>query len=84
MKLNRTRAEIIKLWTSHRDSMNRVKISVDAWAKDHNMDQNDDCMQVWNKEIDTYKNSKVDSANYTGINQVKNGKNTGKLSTGRN
>jgi hypothetical protein len=74
MKLNGTNADIMKLWSSHRDSMSKVEISMDAWSKDHSADKNDDFVLVWYKEIDTYKSGKVDSANYADINQVKNGK----------
>ena len=73
-KLSGTRADIMKLWTSHRDSMSKVEISVDAWTKDHSTDKNDDFVLVWYKEIDTYKTGKVDSANFADINQLKNGK----------
>ena len=73
-KTNGTRSDIMNLWTSHRDSMSKVEISVDAWTKDHSMDKNDDFVLVWYKEIDTYKTGKVDSANYADINQLKNGK----------
>ncbi len=74
MKLNGTNADIMKLWSGHRDSMSKVEISVDAWTKDHSADKNDDFVLVWYKETDTYKNGKVDSANYADINQLKNGK----------
>jgi hypothetical protein len=73
-KLNGTKSDIMKLWTSHRDSMSKVEITMDAWTKDHSVDKNDDFVLVWYKEIDTYKTGKVDSANYADINQLKNGK----------
>ena len=73
-RVNGTNADIMKLWSSHRDSMSKVEISVDAWTKDHSADKNDDFVLVWYKEIDTYKTGKVDSASYADINQLKNGK----------
>lgn len=74
MHVSGTRADIIKLWTSHRDSMSKVEISMDVWTKQHSIDRNNDAVLVWYKEIDTYKNGKVDSADYADVNEMKNGK----------
>jgi ketosteroid isomerase-like protein len=37
-------------------------------------DKKESFVVTWYKEIDTYKNGKVDSAWYHDINQIKNGK----------
>jgi hypothetical protein len=74
MKYSGTKAGLMDLWSKHRDSLSSVKITVDAWTKDHSIDKNDDYILVWYKEIDTYKSGKVDSASFADINQMKKGK----------
>jgi len=61
-------------WTISRDSLSSVVITMDAWVKIHSNKDSADFINAWYKEIDTYKTGKVDSANYSDVNQVKNGK----------
>jgi hypothetical protein len=70
----KTRAEIIKMWSTYRDSLSSVKIDMAAGHKMYSTDKNDAYIVTWYDETDTYKNGKVDSATYHDINQVKNGK----------
>lgn len=65
---------IMKIWTGARDSMTSVKITMDVWLKNHSVKDSMDYINVWYKEIDTYKSGKVDSANYEDDNGLKNGK----------
>lgn len=69
-----TNAELMKLWTTTRDSLKSVKIVMDAWHKMYSTDKKEGYVVTWYKETDTYKNGKVDSAYYHDINQVKDGK----------
>lgn len=73
-KFSGVRANLLDIWTKHRDSLSSVKIDMDVWTRSHSMVDNTDYIDVWYKEIDTYKTGKLDSANYMDINQVKNGK----------
>lgn len=68
------RAGIMKLFTTYRDSLSSVTIDMQAWHKMYATDKKDGYIVTWYKETDTYKNGKVDSANYHDINQVKDGK----------
>ena len=61
-------------WAKHRDSISSVKITMDVWLKNHSVKDSANYINVWYKEIDTYKNGKVDSANYEDENGMKNGK----------
>lgn len=61
-------------WAKHRDSLSSVKISMDVWLKNHSLKDSANFINVWYKEIDTYKNGKVDSANYEDDNGMKKGK----------
>lgn len=65
---------MIKEWQKFRDSLNSVKLDILAVTNLHSTDKNADWVGVWYKEIDTYKNGKVDSAFYQDDNNVKNGK----------
>jgi len=65
---------LLKMWTTSRDSMSSVKITIDVWRKMHSVDKKEDYISVWYKEIDTYKTGKVDSAYFQDDNGVKNGK----------
>jgi hypothetical protein len=65
---------LMKTWTTSRDSLSSVSIRMDVWLKNHSVKDSMDYINVWYKEIDTYKNGKVDSANYEDDNAVKNGK----------
>lgn len=65
---------LTKLWQTFRDSLSSVEIKMDTWAKLHNEKDSSDYINVWYKEIDTYKMGRVDSANFSDVNQIKNGK----------
>ncbi len=65
---------LMKYWQSHRDSMSSVSISMDVWRKNHVVKDSSNYITVWYKEIDTYKSGRVDSANFSDVNQIKNGK----------
>ena len=54
----------------YRDSMSKVEITMDAFTSLHSNDKNTDWVLVWYKEIDTYKNGKIDSAYYEDDNMV--------------
>lgn len=57
-----------------RDSLSKVELTFYAWTSNHSVDKNEDWVNVWYKEIDTYKTGKVDSAVYQDDNRVKDGK----------
>jgi hypothetical protein len=61
-------------WKAARDSMSSVAITMEVWLKNHAVKDSMDYINVWYKEVDTYKNGKVDSANYEDDNAIKNGK----------
>lgn len=61
-------------WQTYRDSLSSVKITMNVWLKNHSLKDSMDYINVWYKEIDTYKSGKVDSAKYEDDNGVKNGK----------
>jgi hypothetical protein len=65
---------LMKTWQTMRDSLSSVKITMDVWLKNHSTKDNSNYVNVWYKEIDTYKSGKVDSANYEDDNAVQNGK----------
>lgn len=65
---------LMKDWKTMRDSLSSVKITMDVWLKNHSLKDGYDYINVWYKEIDTYKSGKVDSANYEDDNGIKNGK----------
>ncbi|HET7116076.1 MAG TPA: hypothetical protein VFI29_06275 [Hanamia sp.] len=65
---------LMKYWKVNRDSLSSVKITMDVWLKNHSLKDSSNFINVWYKEIDTYKIGKVDSANYEDDNMVKNGK----------
>jgi hypothetical protein len=62
------------MWTKSRDSLSKVDLMMDAWVKSHSIDKNTDFVTVWYKEIDTYKDGRVDSAYYVDDNLVEKGK----------
>ena len=70
----KTNADLGKMWSTYRDSLSSVKITMHAWNKMHSIDKKDSYIVTWYDETDTYKNGKVDSASYHDINQVKDGK----------
>lgn len=65
---------LMKTWQTFRDSLSSVKITMDVWLKNHSNKDSADYINVWYKEIDTYKTGRVDSANYADVNGLKNGK----------
>ncbi len=65
---------LMKPWTLSRDSLSSVSITPVVWLKNHSVKDSMDYINVWYKEIDTYKTGRVDSANYEDDNGVKNGK----------
>lgn len=67
-------ADLIKRWSTYRDSLSSVSITMDAWRKMYAADKKEPSVVVWYKEIDTYKSGKADSAYYSDINLLKNGK----------
>jgi uncharacterized lipoprotein NlpE involved in copper resistance len=73
-KFNGRTDSLIKIWKTMRDSLSSVVIKVDVWLKNHALKDSADYINVWYKEIDTYKTGKVDSANYSDVNMIKNGK----------
>lgn len=69
-----TNADLMKRWSTYRDSLSSVTIDMEAWQKMYATDKKEGYIITWYKEIDTYKSGKVDSAMYHDINQVKDGK----------
>jgi len=65
---------LLEKWTTSRDSLSSVKVEMAAWVKVHSLDKDADFINVWYKEIDTYKSGKIDSADWHDINMVANGK----------
>ena len=65
---------LMNTWMKSRDSLSSVVIKMDVWLKNHSVKDSIDFINVWYKEIDTYKTGKVDSANYEDDNGLKNGK----------
>lgn len=74
MKFNGLTDSLVSKWKLSRDSMSSVVITMDVWLKNHSVKDSMDYINVWYKEIDTYKTGKVDSANYEDDNGMKNGK----------
>ncbi len=68
------KADLRKMWTGYRDSLSSVEIEMQAWDKMFAKDKGEGHIVTWYKEIDTYKDGRVDSATYHDINRVKNGK----------
>lgn len=69
-----SKAELIKMWTTYRDSLSAVTIDMQGWHRMHSTDKKDGFIVTWYLETDKFKNGKVDSAYYHDINQVKDGK----------
>ena len=65
---------IMKMATKFRDSLSKVEYTFYVWLSNHSVDKNEDWVNVWYKEIDTYKTGKIDSAEYEDDNLLKNGK----------
>src|SRR5258708_38743902 len=71
---NGVNADLMKRWSSTRDSLSSVAIDMQGWQKMYATDKKESFVVTWYKETDTYKMGKVDSAYYHDINQIKNGK----------
>ncbi|MFN5135227.1 MAG: nuclear transport factor 2 family protein [Chitinophagaceae bacterium] len=67
-------ADLKKMWQPFRDSLSKVEIKFDGWHKMYATDKKEGYVVLWYKEIDTYKDGRVDSASWHDINQVKDGK----------
>ena len=72
MKLSK--AGLMKMWTTYRDSLSSVKIDMQGWQKMYATDKKETYIVTWYDETDTYKNGKVDAGSYHDINQLKDGK----------
>lgn len=70
----KSNADLMKYWSTYRDSLSAIKIDMHAWQKMYSTDKKESFVVTWYDETDTYKNGKVDSASYHDINQIKNGK----------
>jgi hypothetical protein len=57
-----------------RDSLSKVQLTVYAWTSNHSVDKNEEWVNIWYKEIDTYKKGRVDSMDYEDDNRLKDGK----------
>jgi hypothetical protein len=73
-RFNGVNADLMKRWSTYRDSLSSVVIDMEAWNKMYAADKKEGYVVTWYKETDTYKTGKVDSALYHDINQIKNGK----------
>lgn len=69
-----TNPQLMEMWTASRDSLKSVVIEMQAWDKMYSTDRKDGYIVTWYKEIDTYKDGRVDSASYHDINQIKDGR----------
>lgn len=73
-KFNGLTDSLMKTWQTSRDSMSSIVIKMNVWLKNHSVKDGMDYINVWYKEIDTYKTGRVDSANYSDVSGLKNGK----------
>jgi hypothetical protein len=69
-----TADSLIKLAAKYRDSLSKVELTLYAWTSNHSVDKNEDWVNVWYKEVDTYKTGKIDSVSYEDANRLKDGK----------
>jgi hypothetical protein len=72
--LSTTGDSSIKLAKKFRDSLSKVDYTFYAWTSNHSVDKNEEWVNVWYKETDTYKSGKADSAIYEDDNRLKDGK----------
>ena len=72
--LVKSKADLMKFWSTYRDSLSSVRIVMDGWHKMYSTDKKEGYIVTWYNEYDTYKSGKVDSAAYHDINQLKDGK----------
>jgi hypothetical protein len=69
-----TTDSLMTIATKYRDSLSGVKLVFYAWTSNHSVDKNEDWVNVWYKETDTYKTGKIDSTIYEDDNRLNNGK----------
>ena len=69
-----TADSFMRFATKFRDSLSSVKIDMLAWIGSHSVDKNQDWVNAWYKETDTYKTGKVDSSYFEDANLIQNGK----------
>lgn len=74
VQLSLTGDSAIKEAKKFRDSLAKVDLILYAWTSNHSVDKNEEWVNVWYKEIDTYKTGKVDSVFYEDDNRLKDGK----------
>jgi hypothetical protein len=72
--INNTGDSMVNMAAKFRDSLSKVELTIYAWTPNHSVDKNEDWVNVWYKEIDTYKKGKVDSTEFEDDNLLKNGK----------
>lgn len=72
--LVKSRADLMKMWKTSRDSLSSVTIDMQGWQKMYEPTKKEGYVVTWYKETDTYKIGKVDSSYYHDINEIKNGK----------
>lgn len=73
-KYKGTADSLIKMASKYRDSLTSSVLTVYAWTPNHSVDKNEDWVNVWYKEVDTYKSGKKDSAEYEDDNRLQDGK----------
>lgn len=69
-----SKAGLASVWKNFRDSLSSVKIEMYAWRKMYAADKKEGHVVTWYKEVDTYKDGRIDSAMYHDINGLKDGK----------
>jgi hypothetical protein len=69
-----SRNQFVKEAQVYRDSLASSKIEIQAYINVHSTDKNQDWVNVWYKQTDTWKKGKVDSAFYQDDNMLTNGK----------
>ena len=69
-----SRDSLIAMATKYRDSLSGIQLTFYAWMANHSVDKNEDWVNVWYKEIDTYKTGKIDSAVFEDDNRLTGGK----------
>jgi ketosteroid isomerase-like protein len=67
-------ADLMKEWSTYRDSLSKVVIQMDAWDKAYEINKKESYVLTWYREYDTYKSGKVDSGDYHDVNLIKDGK----------
>ena len=46
---------VMGIWGKYRDSLSSVRITMDVWLKNHSVKDSNDFVNVWYKEIDTFR-----------------------------